>query len=101
MLLSNIYISAMWSYRSIIVQLTFISALVWGQAAIAQHQVDHVWHDTTELCQVFGVADNVNSVVADTLNVQSIVLKQEVRECLSTELVPVAAQPAFARGPPR
>lgn len=45
-------------HRSIFTRLCLIALLLWGQSAVAQHELDHSWHDATELCQVFSSADN-------------------------------------------
>lgn len=59
MLLSNIYILRMPnSHRSFFAQLSLIALMLWGQVAVAQHEIDHSWHDSTELCQVFSHADH-------------------------------------------
>ena len=100
MLLSNIYIPEMWSRRSMLVRFFLISMLIWGQTAIAMHQVDHYWHESTDVCESFSVADNVNSVVIDLVSVDDIHLEQEVRGSQSIEFVQFAAQAAIARGPP-
>ena len=67
MLLSNIYIVCMSnSHRAFFTQLCLIALLLWGQAAVAQHELNHSWHDATELCQVFSSADNAKAAFVVT-----------------------------------
>ena len=101
MLPCNIYIFNMNNgRRSSIALLCLIALLLWGQSAVAQHDVGHSWHDATELCHVFSSADNAKAALDVTA---TIYFNPAVDAIKSTDIPSLSANTVAkqtARGPP-
>jgi hypothetical protein len=101
MLLSNIYISVMSkSHRPFFAQFGLIALLLWAQVAVAQHAVDHSWHDATELCQIFNSADHSKAaLVAPQISIIHSGVGKDTANIVES-IVDVRVARQSARGPP-
>ena len=101
MLLSNIYIFRMSNLpRSLLARLCLIALLLWGQAAVAVHEVDHSWHDATEFCQVFSSADNAKVTLIAFAAIDCYSIVEKLKPSAAFFAIENAVVKQNARGPP-
>jgi len=101
MLLSNIYIFAMSrSHRTIFTGLCTIALLLWGQSAVVQHELDHSWHDESELCQVFISADNAKAAFSCPAILANNAVVEKGKKLCAPIGINFRPSSETARGPP-
>ena len=88
------------SHRSYFTQLCLIALLLWGQTAVAQHELDHSWHDATELCQVFSSADHAKAALAAVRTVVPDADAKQTTLNIALSVADYRVVTQTARGPP-
>ena len=72
-----------------------------AQSAVAQHSVDHAWHDASEYCQVFTSAEASKVLSSPEVSFDTTNSPQALTQSISSPLIILRSVIVYARGPPR
>lgn len=101
MLLCNTYSPDMIFLRAIKLHcIGLIAMLLLSQSVVAQHSIDHVWHGSTELCEIYLSAESPCLTKASVITTDSTSYGQNLNDFLCSQRSGIKPSKPLARGPP-
>lgn len=82
-------------------RILLIVLLLWAQSVVAQHNVDHSWHDPSEVCEVLASADHSKALVSLSQNFDFDLAYFDDYSELSESINKCVVARRSARGPPK
>lgn len=89
------------SFSKSMLRATLLLLFVWAQAAVAVHDVDHNWHESSELCQALQSAEHNKALQTSSATLELIAFETTWFAQVVLSQVSPAIPAHSARSPPK